>query len=88
MARRLGVPVDTVFDRFTPEQFDELIALERLEGDPDARLREILKRGFAVISLAQIDPEDLDPIKRRSESAATVSPRRIGELLKTQFQGG
>ena len=85
MARREGVPVDAILDRFAPEEFDELVALEVLEHDPDERLREIIKAGFAASCLAQVDPDDFDPWADREVPVA--SPGKVEDLARQTFGG-
>lgn len=79
--------MDEFLDQFTPDEFTELMASERLDPDPMERLCEILKIGFATI-LAGLGAEDITPEAfepSRSEPAAkkseTLSPNDFARMV-------
>jgi len=70
-----------MLQQFTPEEFDERLACEMLDGEPEEvieRFAEILKRGFAALSLSKdVQPDMFDPLKPRHDrdwEPAVVSP--------------
>ena|GEM_PF-5689130 len=64
----------------TPEQFDEWLASERLDGRQENRLAAILCRGFTILAqlwgAKDIEPEDFDP---RSGVLADNTPHSTGQ---------
>jgi hypothetical protein len=80
--------VDRWLDMIEPRQFDEWMAYEQLEGDPDERLREILRNGLAAIATAcgmgaaQITPEMLDRKYKPEESKQDAKPWTPLEVAK------
>lgn len=72
-----------------PEIFDWWEAYDRLEGEPYARIAEILKLGFATLANswgAKIAPEDLEPAKSHDSSAAK-GPAEVERMLRTAYGG-
>jgi len=68
-------------------EFDEWIAYRRIEPDPDERLREILKLGFAAICRLlgnDVSPDRFDPWDD-SEPDRPVGPAEAAAILHGQF---
>lgn len=71
-----------MLDAIEPRQFDEWIAYDRIEPDPDKRLREILKRGFAALVTGwggKTEPDNFDP--PAAQEVPTVGPAGARQLL-------
>lgn len=72
-----------------PEVFDWWEAYERVEGEPSARIAEILKLGFATLANAwgaKISPEDLEPTKAH-EGQAARGPGDVERMLRAAYGG-
>jgi len=70
-----------MLDAFTPEEFDERLASEAVDGTPAdwvERLAVILKLGFASICWSKVDPADFDPLdpnkRKRLEEMERSNP--------------
>jgi len=65
-----------MLDAIEPGQFDEWVAFRSIEPDPDKWLREITKRGLALIaqavSGAEVDADTLDPWANTEEEEPEV----------------
>jgi len=79
--------VDTYLARFTPEQFDEEVAFDRIEPDPLERMRIILKYGLpAIANGLAVKPNDLDPLPLETPAATNfVSPQQAIGLLRMAY---
>lgn len=80
--------VDRLLDSLEPRQFDEWIAYWSIEPDERQRIREILKRGFAMLANcwgAKITPDDLDPVPKQ-QTAVVVKPREAAELFAAKMK--
>lgn len=80
--------MDAWLDTIEPAQFDEWLAFRQIEPDPDDRLREVLKMGFAMLARSwgneKIEPDDLDPWGR-DEKAQSVSPNRAAAIVGAAY---
>jgi hypothetical protein len=90
LAHLAGVPVDQYLARFRPEQFDEEVALDRIEGDAEHRKREIFKVGFSVLARAggiEAEPEMFDPVKAEKgpAAAANMSPQQAWATMAAHY---
>jgi len=58
-------------DQFTPEEFDERFAAERVDGSPAEwieRIAVILKLGFTATAMSKVEPDMFDPLRPRSDN--------------------
>ena len=81
--------VDRLLDSVEPRQFDEWLAYWSLEPDERQRIREILKRGFALLANcwgAKITPDDLDPVAKQQEPAKLSTPREAAKLFAAKMK--
>lgn len=60
-----------MLDTLTPAEFGELMAADIVDPDPQERIAEILKLGFAATTWAKVKPEDFEP---KYELAASDQP--------------
>ena len=78
--------MDRLLSEVSPEQFDEWIVFDRIEGDALERTRIILKYGLAAISQQMpVNPDDLDPIKAEKLEPANMSPQQAIAALATAY---
>lgn len=76
-------------DTIPPEVFDHWEAFERVEGEPWARIAEILKLGFATLANcwgAKLEPDFFEP--QKANRAPTVSgPAQAERMLRAAYGG-
>lgn len=80
-----------MLDGVTPKQFDEVVAFDRLEPDPDDRLREILLRGLLALCSAagmectrkQLDP--YDETESAEDEPQDVTPEQAEAMFRTAY---
>jgi hypothetical protein len=78
--------VDAWLGTITPEQFDEWMAFERIEGNEMARLREIIKVGFASLCPGgKVQPDDFDATALAEQGH--VTPNQAARVFR-QHAGG
>lgn len=92
--------IDDLLDLFTPEEFDERLAAEEVDGSPPEwieRLAAILKLGFASMGMSKVDPELFDPLRERTQPiqagnpfgsqpvGQTVSPNQAAAMFAMAF---
>jgi hypothetical protein len=86
-ARGGRLDIERQLDGLSPREFDEWVAFRRIEPDPDDRLREIVKLGFAALCRAwgmEISPHDLDPWAE-DEAAELVSPNQAAATFRQHY---
>ena len=91
MACGAGVPVDALLARFTPQEFDEVVAFRRIRMDPLERIAEILERGLAAVAAAagfgaDIEPDLLDPQPANNQQGneTIAGPAEVAGLVRSQ----
>lgn len=85
--------MDAFLDSFTPEEFRELLASERLDPDPLECLLATLRLGFSVLAsqiatanageVVEIPPSLFDPTAKpdRKRDVQVVGPNQMARLL-------
>jgi hypothetical protein len=82
-----------MLSRFTPEQFDEIVAFRRIEPDPLRRIATILKLGLSAVAAvagfgAKIEPDDIDPDGKEEEQKTlpSMGPKEAAAALRGQWR--
>lgn len=86
----MGIATDDLLARYSPEQFDEVMALVQLEGDAEMRLRQVITNGILATAQWKVEPEHIDPFLRDSseaKSGGTLTPRQARARMAARSQG-
>ena len=72
-------------DTIPPEVFDQWMAFDQVEGDPLARVAEILKLGFAALVNCwggEVRPNDFDPAAKDHPAAHVAVPAEAAAAMQ------
>ena len=77
--------VERQLAQITPQEFDRIVAYERIEPDPPERLREIIKLGICLLARcwgAEIEPKQIDPWHEEADTDVITDANQMVALLK------
>lgn len=78
--------VDRLSESLPPGALLEWAAFERIEPDPLEVIIDVLRLGFAALSVgAHVSPDDLDP-RRQKQEGGHASPNEMVAALRSQMR--
>ena len=74
------VDVEGMRDRLGPQQIAKWKAFRHLELSPVDRICEILKRGFCLLAMTEVNPNVLEPTERKRVPEPEATPEQAAKL--------